>query len=139
MTLRRTARCSIAVTVPLRDNIAISTELLLVLDARPRDRGHRRHVVGAVAAVFASLLVNWYFVPPYNTLTIAEVENMIALAVFVGVAVTVGSLVVVASRALVEARRARVEAEALAGRRPASPPIPTRCPRCSSTCGRRSG
>ena len=71
-------------------------------------------IVGAVAAVVASLLVNWYFVPPHNTLTIAEVENVIALAVFVGVAVTVGSLVVTASRRSLEARRARLEAEALA-------------------------
>jgi two-component system, OmpR family, sensor histidine kinase KdpD len=67
-----------------------------------------------VAGVFASLLVNWFFVPPYNTFTIAEFENVIALAVFVGVAVTVGSLVVTASRRSVEAQRARLEAAALA-------------------------
>ncbi len=64
--------------------------------------------------MFASLLVNWFFVPPYNTLTIAEFENVIALAVFVGVAVTVGSLVVTASRRSLEAHRARLEAAALA-------------------------
>jgi two-component system sensor histidine kinase KdpD len=71
-------------------------------------------LVGAVAAVLASLLVNWFFVPPYNTLTIGQVENAIALTVFLGVAVTVGALVVAASRRSVEAHRARLEAAALA-------------------------
>ena len=71
-------------------------------------------VVAAVAAIVASLLVNWYYVVPYDTLTIAEGENIVALVVFIGVAVTVGALVDVASRRALEARRARLEAEALA-------------------------
>jgi two-component system, OmpR family, sensor histidine kinase KdpD len=104
----------IAATLPLRDHVALSTELLLVLSLVLAIAALGGTIVGAAAAVFASLLVNWYFVPPYNTLTIAEVENVIALIVFVGVAVTVGSLVVATSRRSVEAKRARVEAEALA-------------------------
>jgi two-component system, OmpR family, sensor histidine kinase KdpD len=104
----------IALLLPLRDNTAISTVLLVVLTLVLAIAAIGGTLVGAVAAVFASVLVNWFFVPPYNTLTIDEVENAIALVVFLGVAVTVGSLVVAASRRSVEAHRARLEAGALA-------------------------
>lgn len=104
----------IAATLPLREHVALSTELLLVLTLVLSIAAIGGTIVGAVAAVVGSLLVNWYFVPPFNTLTIAELENVIALAVFVGVAVTVGSLVVAASQRSLEAKRARIEAEALA-------------------------
>jgi two-component system sensor histidine kinase KdpD len=104
----------IAATLPLREHVAISTELLLVLTLVLAIAAIGGTIVGVVAAVIASLLVNWFFVPPYNTLTISEYENVIALAVFVGVAVTVGSLVVTASRRSIEAKRARIEAESLA-------------------------
>jgi len=104
----------IALLLPLRDDTAISTVLLVVLTFVLAIAAVGGTVVGAVGAVFASLLVNWFFVPPYNTLTIAELENGIALAVFLGVAVTVGALVVAASRRSVEAHRARLEAAALA-------------------------
>ena len=70
--------------------------------------------VGIVAAVVASLLVNWFFVPPYHTLTIGRTENLISLVVFIVVAVAVGALVDLASQRSLDARRARLEAEALA-------------------------
>ncbi|MGE0139507.1 MAG: DUF4118 domain-containing protein [Ilumatobacteraceae bacterium] len=104
----------IAATLPLRDHIAISTELLLMLAVVLIVAALGGRVVAAAAAVIGSLLVNWFFVPPYHTFTIAEIENLVALLVFVGVALTVGSLVVVASRRATEALRARAEAEALA-------------------------
>ncbi len=104
----------VVATLPLRDHIALSTELLLALVVVLAVAAIGGTVVGGVAAVVASLLVNWFFVPPYNTLTIAELENAIALAVFVGVAVMVGSLVIAASRRSSEAVQARLEAEALA-------------------------
>jgi two-component system sensor histidine kinase KdpD len=104
----------IAATVPFRSDIALSTELLLALSLVLAIAAIGGKVVAAVAAIAASLLVNWYYVVPYNTLTIAEVENVVALVVFIGVAVTVGTLVDVASKRALEARRARLEAEALA-------------------------
>jgi two-component system sensor histidine kinase KdpD len=103
----------IALVLPLRDQTALSTVLLLVLSLVLAISALGGVLVGSVAAVIASLLINWFFVPPYNTLTIAEYENVIALAVFVSVAVTVGSLVVAASRRSIEAQRARLEARAL--------------------------
>jgi two-component system sensor histidine kinase KdpD len=102
------------VTVPIREHIALSTELLVALAVVVALAALGGKVVAAVAAVAASLLVNWFYVPPYGTLTIAEGENATALLIFVAVALGVGSLVDIASRRAVEARRARLEAEALA-------------------------
>ena len=104
----------VAVTVPFRGSIALTTELLLFLTVVLMIATIGGRVVAAGAAVFASLLVNWFFVVPYNTLTIAEPENVVSLAVFVGVAITVGSLVDTAARRAHEAQRARIEATALA-------------------------
>jgi two-component system sensor histidine kinase KdpD len=104
----------VAVTVPLRDSIALSTELLLALSLVLAIAAIGGKAVAAIAAIAASLLVNWFYVPPYNTLTISEGENLTALIIFVGVAVAVGTLVDVASKRALEARRARLEAEALA-------------------------
>jgi two-component system sensor histidine kinase KdpD len=103
-----------AATIPFRDSIALSTELLLLLAAVLVIAAVGGRVVAAVAAVLASLLVNWFFVEPFNTLTIAEPENIVSLAVFVAVAITVGSLVDTAARRAYESQQARIEATALA-------------------------
>lgn len=51
---------------------------------------------GSLPALFTSLLaafsLNFFFLPPFYTLTIAEPQNWIALFVFLSVAVTVGQL-----------------------------------------------
>ncbi|MET0663904.1 MAG: DUF4118 domain-containing protein [Ilumatobacteraceae bacterium] len=104
----------IALTVPFRDSIDLSTELLLALVVVLAIAAIGGLFVGIVAAVVASLLVNWFFVPPYQTLTIGRTENLISLVVFVVVAVAVGALVDIASRRSLDARRSRLEAEALA-------------------------
>jgi two-component system sensor histidine kinase KdpD len=66
------------------------------------------------AAVSGFLLVNWYFTPPLYTFTIGEGENILALIVFLAVAVTVSLFVDLAARRSVQGRRAQAEAEALA-------------------------
>ena len=103
----------IAVTVPFRDTFDLSTELLLALVMVLAIAVLGGVVVGTVAAVFASLLVNWFFVEPYSTLTIGDTENVIALAVFIAVAITAGALVDTVARRSLEARLARREAEEL--------------------------
>ncbi|WBB78519.1 DUF4118 domain-containing protein [Micromonospora sp. WMMD882] len=67
-----------------------------------------------VAALGGSLLLNWFFTPPYHTLTIAEKDNLLALGVFVGVAVAVSGVVDVAARRTREAARASADAQTLA-------------------------
>ena len=66
-----------------------------------------------VAATAASLLVNWYFTKPFHTFTIAEPDNLLALLLFVVVAVTVSSVVHLAARRSQQAQRSRAESEAL--------------------------
>ncbi len=67
-----------------------------------------------VAAIGGSLLVNWFFTPPFHTFTISEAENLLALAIFLAVGATVSVLVDLAARRTAEAARARAEAETLA-------------------------
>ena len=67
-----------------------------------------------LAALAATLLVNYYFTPPLYTLTIAEAENLLGLVVFVLVAVAVSTVVDQAARRTRQAARSRAEAEVLA-------------------------
>jgi two-component system sensor histidine kinase KdpD len=65
------------------------------------------------AAVAASLLLNYYFVPPIHTFTISESDNFLALVVFILIAVLVSRVVDRAARRTVEAARSNAEAETL--------------------------
>ena len=67
-----------------------------------------------VAAVLSSLLLNWFFVQPLGTLTVANPENTLALVVFVLVGVIVALIVHLNARRTDEARRAERESAALA-------------------------
>ncbi|WP_416905933.1 DUF4118 domain-containing protein [Micromonospora echinospora] len=67
-----------------------------------------------LAALGGSLLLNWFFTPPFRTLTIAEGDNLLALGVFVGVAVAVSGVVDLAARRTREAARASADAQTLA-------------------------
>ena len=66
-----------------------------------------------LGAVTASLLLNWYFTEPLHTLTVAEPRNLLALMLFVTVAVTVSSVVHLAARRAVQAARSGEDAAAL--------------------------
>ncbi len=65
------------------------------------------------AAVLGSLLLNWFFTPPQNTLSVADSINVVALAMFLLVAVAVASVVDKAARRSVQASIARQEADTL--------------------------
>jgi len=64
-------------------------------------------------AIGASLLINWYFTAPLHTLTIDQPRNLLALLLFVTVAVTVSSVVHLAARRAVQAARSSEEAASL--------------------------
>ncbi|HEY2551795.1 MAG TPA: DUF4118 domain-containing protein [Streptosporangiaceae bacterium] len=66
-----------------------------------------------LAAVTASLLLNWYFTEPVHTLTIADPQNLLALMLFVTVAVTVSSVVHLAALRARQAARNSDEAAQL--------------------------
>jgi two-component system sensor histidine kinase KdpD len=67
------------------------------------------------AAVAASLLLNWYFTAPLHTFTIAEPKNLLALVLFVTVAVVVSSVVHLAARREADAARSAKETASLLG------------------------
>jgi two-component system sensor histidine kinase KdpD len=66
-----------------------------------------------LAAVAASLLLNWFFTPPLHTFTIDKPQNLLALLLFVTVAVTVSSVVHLAARRAGQAARSGREAASL--------------------------
>ncbi|MER7955074.1 sensor histidine kinase KdpD [Streptomyces sp. NPDC096030] len=65
------------------------------------------------SAAFGSFLLNWFFTPPLHKVTIADPKNIVAIAVFFGVAVAVASVVDLAARRTHQAARLRAEAETL--------------------------
>ncbi|HEX3906322.1 MAG TPA: DUF4118 domain-containing protein [Mycobacteriales bacterium] len=104
-----------ALLTDVRGHLALVDDLLLYLVA----------VVGitlvggfwpaVVAAVAASLLLNWFFTPPLHHWTIDSPQNLLALLLFVTVAVTVSSIVHLAARRATLAERSRAESSALLG------------------------
>lgn len=67
-----------------------------------------------IAAVFSSLLLNYYFTPPLYTFTIADRNNALAISVFVIVGVVVSSIVDMAAKRTKQAARAGAESSLLA-------------------------
>jgi two-component system, OmpR family, sensor histidine kinase KdpD len=102
------------VLAQLRHSVGLPTVLLLFLAlvVLTATVGGRRPAL--VAAVGASVAANWFFTPPFYEVTIAEGENVVALLVFLGVALAVSRFVDAASRRAAEAARARSEARTLA-------------------------
>src|SRR4249919_1610262 len=66
-----------------------------------------------LAAASASLLLNWFFTPPLHTFTIEKPDNLLALLLFVTVAVAVSSVVHLAAIRAAQAARSREEARQL--------------------------
>ncbi|CAM5462645.1 sensor histidine kinase KdpD [Streptomyces tanashiensis] len=65
------------------------------------------------SAAVGSLLLNWFFTPPLHRLTVADPLNIVAIAVFFGVAMSVASVVDLAARRTHQAARLRAESEVL--------------------------
>ncbi len=70
--------------------------------------------LGLATAVASDLLLNWFFVPPYHTLAVERRDNLLALLVYVIVAVTVSVAVDLAARQRAAAVRNGIEARLLA-------------------------
>jgi two-component system sensor histidine kinase KdpD len=102
------------VATQLSEHVTLPTVLLLYLALVVAIAAVGGLVVGVVSAVAASLLANWFVVPPLHTLSIGDPENIVALVVFVAVALTVSLLVDRVSTRSRQAIRARAESEALA-------------------------
>ncbi|MFI5617129.1 ATP-binding protein [Streptomyces sp. NPDC051567] len=65
------------------------------------------------SAAVGSLLLNYFYTPPLYKMTISDPRNIVAIAIFVGVAVSVASVVDLAARRTHQAARLRAESEIL--------------------------
>ena len=65
------------------------------------------------SAALGSLLLNYFYTPPLHRLTIADPKNIVAIAIFFGVGMSVASVVDLAARRTHQAARLRAESEIL--------------------------
>jgi len=82
----------------VRPHLAFADDLLLYLAAVIGITLVGGLVPAVIAAIASSLTLNWYFTPPLHTWTIDSPQNLLALVLFVAVAVTVSSVVHLAAR-----------------------------------------
>ena len=102
-----------AVLAAWRQHLNLADDLLIYLVAVVTITVVGGFWPAVLAAVAASFLLNWYFTEPLHTFTIEEPKNLLALLLFVTVAVAVSSVVHLAARRAVQAARAREEAASL--------------------------
>ncbi len=67
----------------------------------------------ALSAILGGVLLNWFFVAPRHSLTIAELNNFLTIVVMAMVAVAVAALVDISAKRTREARQASRQAELL--------------------------
>ncbi len=107
----------ISILVPIcaatRSSLALGSDLLLFLLVVVIVSLLGGFWPALITAVAASLVLNWYFVPPLHQWTIAKPENVLALIVFVVIAVLVSRVVDLSARRSSEAARSNAEAETL--------------------------
>ena len=102
------------VLVPLEPD-ALSLDVLLFLAATVLVALVGGMLPALLAALTSFLVLNYFFTPPLRTLTVGEPSNVLALVVFVAVAVGVATVVDRASRRAAEALQARTEAATITG------------------------
>ena len=98
----------------LRSNVTLSSDLLIYLLFVVAVAAVGGALPALVAAVTATLLVNWFFTPPIHTWTIARGSDLLALLVYLGTAAIVSTLVSITAHRSAEVSRANREAETLA-------------------------
>jgi K+-sensing histidine kinase KdpD len=127
---RRAAGCGLivvlfppltAVLVWQRATLSLPSDLLLFLLGVVLIAAVGGMLAAVLAAVTASLSLNYWFTPPYHELRIAQRDHVLALLVFLAVAITVSATVEVAARQRSHAARSRAEALTLS--RLASSPL----------------
>jgi two-component system, OmpR family, sensor histidine kinase KdpD len=99
----------------LQSHLNLSDDLLIYLVAVVAITVVGGFWPAVVASVAACLLLNWFFTEPLHTFTIAEPRNLLALVLFVTVAVAVSSVVHLAARREADAAYSSKETESLLG------------------------
>ncbi|MCW2599266.1 MAG: kdpD [Frankiales bacterium] len=97
----------------LRTDLTLGTDLMLYLLAVVVVCLVGGFWPALLAAVFASLLLNFFYVPPLHKFTISEPQNALTLGVFVLIAALVSRVVDLAADRSSQAARSSAEAETL--------------------------
>jgi two-component system sensor histidine kinase KdpD len=101
-----------AVLISVRDTVNSTTVALLYLLMIVLIATFLEWVAALTASILAALAFNFFFLEPYNTLSIKEPQNWVSLFVFLAVAITVGHLSATSNRRRAEAERLYKETEA---------------------------
>jgi K+-sensing histidine kinase KdpD len=96
--------------IPFRDALSLESVLLLYMLVVVTVAVIGGVLPAIVAALASVLLANFFFTTPYHTLRVDQRDSVIALVVFVLVAVTVSGAAELAARSRVAAERSRIEA-----------------------------
>jgi two-component system sensor histidine kinase KdpD len=99
------------VLVPLRDNLALPSVVLLYLVPVLLTAAAGGLWPALAAAVAADLLVNWYFISPYRSLAVNTRDDIVALVVYLLVAVAAGLAVDLAAARARQAQRLATAAD----------------------------
>jgi two-component system sensor histidine kinase KdpD len=102
-----------ATLVAVQPHLALVDDLLLYLAAVIAVTLVGGFWPAVTAAAAGSLLLNWFFTPPLHTWTIEAPQNLLALLLFVTVAVTVSSVVHLAARRAALSERLAAESGTL--------------------------
>jgi two-component system sensor histidine kinase KdpD len=103
-----------AALVPVRGSLSLASTVLIYLTAVVLVAATGGLRLALATAVASDALVNFFFVPPFHTLTVEDRDLVITLAVYVAVATTVSVTVDLAARQRAAAARSGVEAALLA-------------------------
>ena len=101
--------CATGLAVPFRAQVNVTTVALALLLAVLFAAIAFGSKPALAASVLAMLCFNFFFLPPYHTLTIADPQNWVALTAFFITALTVGQLSARAKRRAEEAEAGRVD------------------------------
>ncbi|PWI41283.1 sensor histidine kinase KdpD [Streptomyces sp. ICBB 8177] len=97
----------------LLPGLGLANDMLLVLTMTVAAALLGGMIPALASAAVGSLLLNYFFAPPLHRWTISDPHNIVAIAVFLAVAVSVASVVDLAARRTHQAARLRAEAEIL--------------------------
>ncbi|MFJ9620683.1 DUF4118 domain-containing protein [Streptomyces sp. NPDC101181] len=94
-------------------DLGLANDMLLFLTATVAAALLGGMLPALASAAFGSLLLNYFFTTPLHRFTVADPKNIVAIVIFVGVAVSVASVVDLAARRTHQAARLRAESEIL--------------------------
>jgi two-component system, OmpR family, sensor histidine kinase KdpD len=103
----------LAVLLPFRDHLSIAIPALVFVLPAVIGVVIGGFIAGALGAVAGFLAYDYYFLPPYGTLTVRSPQNWIAVVVYVAVVLIVSQVVAQLQRARAQAVRRTEEADRL--------------------------